>query len=260
MSKKTIFSLLVIITIIACDKANQKQSTNNKVSDIKRLKETELSTDSILEKDIQNPNNSKLDCTPEQNKGLSFDNLMNKFYLREINNFDFRGIFYSDYYDNDNLYCLTSQDIKTLQLCELFEYTNEKIIKDSSSAMPSKYIAYSHHTFFDEVYGITILRLSDGGFNLYFATYRDDKLISYSKEPFAESFGDIGFDVYCKTQKITDTTFYTIAKEQYNKVMLDHSEIMTRVTRTGQIVQNKNIIQKRDFQDVLDSLGNLYEN
>jgi hypothetical protein len=181
-------------------------------------------------------------------KSLSFDSLMTKFRYKNLKEFDLgKDTCRSSYFiDCENIiYKLTYQDAVTLQICKLYDalyedkqmYKNYKCTKDG---YPNN-ICYSTQKLKNEVIGITVLQGGDGWFTMFYLTYKNEKLISYTKYPFAISGSDIGISDHCTTKTINDSTFYTIDKQTQRNTLIRHTETKTTIDKNGIIKQDRKV-------------------
>lgn len=181
-------------------------------------------------------------------KPLSFDSLMTKFRYKNLKEFDLGKDTCSHFYFincEKIIYRSNYQDFNTLQICKLYNALYEekqlnyhyKCIKDD---YPSN-ICYSIQKLKNGVIGMTILHGSDGWFTMFYLTYKNEKLISYTKYPFAISGSDIGISDHCTTQTINDSTFYTIDKQTHGSTLIRHTETKTTIDKNGIIKQDRKV-------------------
>ena len=85
------------------------------------------------------------------------------------------------------------------------------------------------------------MRGGDGWFTMFYLTYKNGKLISYTKHPFAISGSDIGISDNCTTQTINDSTFYTIDKQTHGNTLIRHTETKTTIDKNGIIKQDRKV-------------------
>ena len=181
-------------------------------------------------------------------KPLSFDSLMTKFYYKNLKEFDLgKDTCSHSYFRNCEkiMYSSNYQDFNTLQICKLYNTLYEekqlghhyKCIKDD---YPSN-ICYSIQKLKNGVIGITILQGGDGWFTMFYLTYKNEKLVSYTKYPFAIYGSDIGISDHCTTQTINDSTFYTIDKQTQKNTLIRHTETKTTIDKNGIIKQDRKV-------------------
>jgi hypothetical protein len=158
--------------------------------------------------------NKVLDSTYQKQQ---FDSLLDKFHHKNVRRLDLeKDTCLRNYGNKCNFYQISYKDALLLNLCSLYNNLPEKAkyYECNKDDYPSN-LCYSTSKLRNNMIGITVLQAGDGWLTLYYLTYKNRKLVSYTTYPFYISGSDIGIIDNCITNTINDSTFFTIDKKKY---------------------------------------------
>lgn len=222
--------LIFIIIFIICVGCNEKKVVSISKKNI--FKDSVKSTLFV---------NKVLDSTYQKQQ---FDSLLLKFSYKNITEFDFTSDDRSNIYAHKKFHQLTEQEFNILNISKLY--------KELGYETTAWYkFCYSVHKLNNGLIGITIAHSRDGVFFIYYLTYKNRKLISFTQYPFASSGGEFGVLFLTRTKSTSDSTFHTVDKITHMGNIIQHSEIITIIYNSGVIKQERRVFADKSVNEYL---------